>query len=493
MKKYILAIDQGTTSSRVIIFDENFSIKATAQKEIKQIFPQDGWVEHNPKEILNSVLEVMKSALKSALNKETISGKQLAAIGITNQRETTFVWNKETGEPIYNAIVWQDRRTAEYCNTLQSKAKKIQKITGLLPDSYFSASKIRWILENVVGAKKLAKEEKLLFGTSDSWLIWNLTKEHLHLTDASNASRTMIYDIEKNEWSAELLELFGIPKNMLPKVLDNAADFGEIEVLGAKVKIGGVAGDQQAAAIGQACTSKGELKSTYGTGCFMILNTGKKKIPSQNKLLTTIAYRLQGKTSYALEGSIFIAGAAIQWLRDLLKIIKTSKETEALYQKADPIQAVYLIPAFTGLGAPYWKSDARGALFGLTRNTGIAELVKAAIDSVCYQTKDLVIAIQKDSGLTIKELKVDGGMVANDSFLQALSDSLQSKVVRPKIIETTALGAAYLAALQVGILQDLEEIKTKWQKDKLFSAKLDKVIAKQKYQTWQKWIAKLLN
>lgn len=489
MKKYILAIDQGTTSSRAIIFDKNFSLVAVAQKEIKQMFPQDGWVEHDPKEILDSVLTVMKSVLKKAV----ISSEQVAAIGITNQRETTFVWNKETGAPIYNAIVWQDRRTAAYCKSLKTKAKKIQKITGLIPDAYFSASKIRWILENVTGAKKLALEGKLLFGTADSWLLWNLTKERFHRTDVTNASRTMIYDLAKNSWSTELLELFGIPLKMLPQVLDNAAHFGTTKILGTEIIIGGVAGDQQAAAIGQACIKEGEVKSTYGTGCFIILNTGKKKLTSQNKLLTTIAYRLHGKTSYALEGSIFFAGGTIQWLRDLLKIIKTAAESEALYQQADPNQAVYLIPAFTGLGAPYWKTDVRGAIFGLTRNTGIAELVKAAIDSVCYQTKDLVIAIEKDSKLVLKQIKVDGGMVTNDSFLQFLSDLLQSEIVRPKIIETTALGAAYLAALQVGILKNLDEIQSKWKQDKLFSAKLSKTIANQKYKVWKQFIAKLLS
>ena len=378
-------------------------------------------------------------------------------------------------------------------NTLKKDAEKIQSITGLIPDSYFSATKIRWILENVSGARKLAQEGKLLFGNSDTWLLWNLTNEKSYLTDATNASRTMIYDIAKNQWSQELLELFNIPETMLPKVLDNAANFGTTNILGEKIMIGSVAGDQQSAAIGQACLQPGESKSTYGTGCFMLLNTGEKKITSQNKLLSTIAYRVNGKTCYALEGSIFVAGAAVQWLRDLLKIIKSASETEELYKQADPNQAVYLIPAFTGLGAPHWNSEVRGAIFGLTRNTGIAELVKATIDSVCYQTKDLIAGTEKDSKLNIKEIKVDGGMANNTSFLQMLSNLLQVEVIKPKIVETTALGVAYLAALQIGMLKDLSEIKSKWQKDNSYTPQLKKESANKQYQKWQQLISKLLN
>jgi len=398
------------------------------------------------------------------------------------------LWNKKTGKPIYNAIVWQDRRTAGYCNKLkdQGLSEKIQKITGLIIDSYFSATKIKWLLENINGAKELADKGELLFGTIDSWIIWNLTEGKSHVTDATNASRTMIFDIKKNTWSSQLLKLFEIPEHILPEVKNCADDFGTTSKFGGEIKIGGVAGDQQAAAIGQACLNAGSVKSTYGTGCFMIMNTGGELKLSKNKLLSTIAYRVDDKNYYALEGSIFIAGAAVQWLRDSLKLINTASETDDLYNQADPTQKIYLVPAFTGLGAPYWDGEARGSIFGLTRNTGIPEMVKAAIDSVAYQTKDLLLAMEKDSGMKINVIRVDGGMVNNESFLQFLSSLLQTNVDRPTIIETTALGAAYLAGYQSGLFESMDEIFHKWKSEKVFVQKLHKKEVKYLYNGWLK-------
>ena len=418
MTKYILSIDQGTTSTRAMLFDENFEINGTSQIEFKQFFPKDGCVEHDPEEIMNTIYHTVNDVLEKA----KITSKEILSIGITNQRETVVVWNKKTGKPIYNAIVWQDRRTAGYCNKLkdQGLSEKIQKITGLIIDSYFSATKIKWLLENINGARELANKGELLFGTIDTWIIWNLTEGKNHVTDATNASRTMIFDIKKNTWSSQLLKLFEIPEHILPEVKNCADDFGTTSKFGGEIKIGGVAGDQQAAAIGQACLNAGSVKSTYGTGCFMIMNTGEELKLSKNKLLSTIAYRIDNKNYYALEGSIFIAGAAVQWLRDSLKLINTASETDDLYNQADPTQKIYLVPAFTGLGAPYWDGEARGSIFGLTRNTGIPEMVKAAIDSVAYQTKDLLLAMEKDSGMKINVIRVDGGMVNNESFLQFL-------------------------------------------------------------------------
>ena len=449
MPKYILSIDQGTTSTRSMIFNNEFKIIGSSQKEFKQFFPKDGCVEHDPLEIMDTVYTTVKEAIENA----AIGIDEILSIGIVNQRETVVLWNKETGKPIYKAIVWQDRRTAGYCNKLkeQGHADDILNITGLIVDSYFSATKIKWLLDNISDARELANKGELLFGTIDTWIIWNLTKGASHVTDATNASRTMIFDIKKNIWSNKLLKLFDIPAAILPEVKDCAADFGIASLLDKEIKIGGVAGDQQAAAIGQACLNPGSVKSTYGTGCFMIMNTGEDLKISTNKLLSTIAYRIDGKTSYALEGSIFIAGAAVQWLRDSLKIISDAEETNELYNQADPSQKIYLVPAFTGLGAPYWDGEARGSIFGLTRNSGIPEMVKAAIDSVAYQTKDLLLAMEKDSGLKINVIRVDGGMVKNESFLQFLSSLLQINVDRPTIIETTALGAAYLAGYQAGI------------------------------------------
>jgi len=484
MTKYILSIDQGTTSTRAMLFDENFEINGTSQIEFKQFFPKDGCVEHDPEEIMNTIYHTVNDVLEKA----KITSKEILSIGITNQRETVVLWNKKTGKPIYNAIVWQDRRTAGYCNKLkdQGLSEKIQKITGLIIDSYFSATKIKWLLENINGAKELADKGELLFGTIDSWIIWNLTEGKSHVTDATNASRTMIFDIKKNTWSSQLLKLFEIPEHILPEVKNCADDFGTTSKFGGEIKIGGVAGDQQAAAIGQACLNAGSVKSTYGTGCFMIMNTGEELKLSKNKLLSTIAYRVDDKNYYALEGSIFIAGAAVQWLRDSLKLINTASETDDLYNQADPTQKIYLVPAFTGLGAPYWDGEARGSIFGLTRNTGIPEMVKAAIDSVAYQTKDLLLAMEKDSGMKINVIRVDGGMVNNESFLQFLSSLLQTNVDRPTIIETTALGAAYLAGYQSGLFESMDEIFHKWKSEKVFVQKLHKKEVKYLYNGWLK-------
>lgn len=484
MSSYILSIDQGTTSTRAMLFDQNFEIKGTSQIEFKQFFPKDGCVEHDPEEIINTIYHTVSDVLEKA----KITSQEILSIGITNQRETVVLWNKKTGKPIYNAIVWQDRRTAGYCNKLkdQGLSEKIQKITGLIIDSYFSATKIKWLLENINGAKDLADKGELLFGTIDSWIIWNLTEGKSHVTDATNASRTMIFDIKKNTWSSHLLKLFEIPKNILPEVKNCADDFGTTSKFGGEIKIGGVAGDQQAAAIGQACLKAGSVKSTYGTGCFMIMNTGEELKLSKNKLLSTIAYRINNKNYYALEGSIFIAGAAVQWLRDSLKLINTASETDDLYNQADPTQKIYLVPAFTGLGAPYWDGEARGSIFGLTRNSGIPEMVKAAIDSVAYQTKDLLVAMEKDSGLKINVIRVDGGMVNNESFLQFLSSLLQTNVDRPTIIETTALGAAYLAGYQSGLFTSMKDISIKWKSEKVFEQKLHKKEVKYLYNGWLK-------
>lgn len=484
MQKYILSIDQGTTSTRSMIFDSEFKIMGSSQKEFKQFFPKDGCVEHDPMEIMDTIYTTVKNAIEDA----AININEILSIGIVNQRETTVLWNKETGKPIYNAIVWQDRRTAGYCNKLkeQGHADDILDITGLIVDSYFSATKIKWLLDNISEARELANKGELLFGTIDTWIIWNLTNGKNHVTDATNASRTMLYDIKKNIWSSKLLKLFDIPQGILPEVKDCADDFGVASLFDKEIKIGGVAGDQQAAAIGQACLNPGSVKSTYGTGCFMIMNTGTDLKISKNKLLSTIAYRIDGKTCYALEGSIFIAGAAVQWLRDSLKIISDAEETSELYNQADASQKIYLVPAFTGLGAPYWDGEARGSMFGLTRNTGIPEMVKAAIDSVAYQTKDLLLAMEKDSGMKINVIRVDGGMVKNISFLQFLSSLLQTNVDRPTIIETTSLGAAYLAGYQSKLFKSLSDIDSKWKSERVFTPKIHKKEVKYLYNGWLK-------
>mgnify|MGYP000899195910 FL=1 len=484
MQKYILSIDQGTTSTRSMVFDNEFKIIGSSQKEFKQFFPKDGCVEHDPLEIMDTVYTTVKETIENA----SIGIDEILSIGIVNQRETVVLWNKITGKPIYNAIVWQDRRTAGYCNKLkeQGHADDILNITGLIVDSYFSATKIKWLLDNISEARELANKGELLFGTIDTWIIWNLTNGKNHVTDATNASRTMIYDIKKNVWSTKLLKLFDIPEDILPEVKDCADDFGLASLFDKEIKIGGVAGDQQAAAIGQACLSPGSVKSTYGTGCFMIMNTGEDLKVSTNKLLSTIAYRIDGKTSYALEGSIFIAGAAVQWLRDSLKIISDAQETNDLYNQADTSQKIYLVPAFSGLGAPYWDGEARGSMFGLTRNTGIPEMVKAAIDSVAYQTKDLLLAMEKDSGMKINVIRVDGGMVNNESFVQFLSSLLLTNVDRPTIIETTSLGAAYLAGYQSKLFRSLSDIDSKWKSERVFKPKIHKKEVKYLYNGWLK-------
>lgn len=468
---YILAMDQGTTSSRAIIFDTSYSIVEQAQQEFTQHFPDSGWVEHSAADIWHTSLETARAAIAQA----DISPDQIAGIGITNQRETTLIWDRATGEPVYNAIVWQDRRTADYCNSLKDQGHEamITSKTGLLLDPYFSASKIAWILDNVEGARAKAEAGELAFGTMDSWLLWNLTQGSAHATDATNASRTMLYNIHQGDWDSELLALFNIPAAVLPEVKDCAADYGTTSLLGGDIAILGIAGDQQAATLGQACFTTGMMKSTYGTGCFALLNTGEQAVASSNRLLTTIAYQLDGKTTYALEGSIFIAGAAVQWLRDGLGIIDSAKQSGDLAAQADDNQQVYMIPAFTGLGAPWWDADARGALIGLTRGTGPAEISRAALESVCYQTLDLLKAMQADwqqSGDTV--LRVDGGMVASDWTMQRLADILQSPVDRPIIAETTALGAAWLAGSRAGVWPDQQGFAASWQLDKNFAPQM---------------------
>ena len=483
MSKKIISIDQGTTSSRAVIFSDKGELVGFEQLEFKQFFPNDGWVEHDPEEIWLSVVEVLNLSIK----RFNLSASDIASIGITNQRETVVIWDKKTGKPIYNAIVWQDRRTSDFCDSLKDSQDLIQQKTGLTMDPYFSASKVNWILDQVNGARQRAENGELLFGTIDSFLIWKLTEGRDHKTDASNASRTMLYNIETNEWDKELLSLFKIPSNLLPTVCDNAYDFGYTELLGGKISIGGVAGDQQSALIGQCCFEVGEVKSTYGTGCFMMINTGNEIIQSSNKLLSTIAYRLEGKTTYALEGSIFVAGSAIQWLRDGLNFFENASESEDLALQAKDNSRVLVVPALTGLGAPYWDADARGAIFGLTRDTGIPEITKAVLESVVYQTKDLLEAMKNDNA-SFNSLKIDGGMVANNWFSQELSNVLQVKVSRPKVIETTSLGAAYLAGLHAGVFDTLSSLKENWSIDKEFKPRN----SRNGYLEWKEAVNKVL-
>ncbi len=485
MEHYLLAIDQGTTSSRSIVFSTKGKIEAIAQKEFSQQYPKDGWVEHNPEEIWESVV----CTLKDVFDKCPIKPSEIAAVGITNQRETTLVWHKDTGKPIYPAIVWQDRRTAPQCQALgedEAFVDYISETTGLLLDPYFSATKIAWILDNVEGARALAENGELLFGTIDTFLIWRLTAGQSHKTDATNASRTMLFDIKNQCWDDKLLSAFNIPKSMLPDVMDCAADFGSVDksIVGHAMPIQGVAGDQQAALVGQACFEKGMAKSTYGTGCFMILNTGDHPLHSKNRLLTTVGYRLNGKTTYALEGSIFMAGATVQWLRDGLKLIDDASETEALAQRARRDNGVFLVPAFTGLGAPYWDPDARGAILGLTRDTGISEIVAAGLQSVCYQTKDLQKAMEND-GARPTTIRVDGGMARNDWVMGFLADILGAEVERPENTETTALGAAFLAGLQAGIFKSIDDLTHCWKSDSIFTPRLTKEERDSAYDGWK--------
>ncbi len=468
MKKYILAFDQGTTSSRAIVFDRSGSIVSMAQKEFTQLYPSPGWVEHDPKEIWSSQIGVAAEAASMA----GLSSNEIAAIGITNQRETTVVWEKETGKPVYNAIVWQDRRTADFCDGLkkQNLGNPIREKTGLVIDAYFSATKINWILKNVEGAREKAEEGKLAFGTIDSWLIWNLTSGKVHVTDITNASRTMLFNIKTQEWDEELLKIFEIPKTMMAEVKQSSEIFGTTSAVlfSSEIPISGVAGDQQSALFGQMCTVPGMVKNTYGTGCFMLMNIGDKPIISKNNLLTTIAWKVNGQVQYALEGSIFIAGAVVQWLRDELGIIGTSAEVEDLATSEKDTDGVYFVPAFTGLGAPYWNQNARGLIAGMTRGTKAAHIARAALESIAYQTMDVLKAMEADSGIRIKELRVDGGATANDLLMQFQADVLNSKVIRPKITETTAMGAAYLAGLAVDFWKDMQEINEHWNIEKCF-------------------------
>ena len=491
MKKFLVAIDQGTTSTRVILFDLEGNIKFRSQFEFKQYFPKNGWVEHNPNEIWLTTLKALKKVIKKA---SLLKGKILS-IGITNQRETTILWNKKTGKPIYNAIVWQDRRTQEFCEKLkQKKYEKIfRKKTGLFIDPYFSATKIKWILENVKISKKLQKSNNLLFGTVDTFLIWKLTNGQHHLTDATNASRTMLFNIHDNKWDKEILKKLNISKSILPDVKNSADDFGitNKKIVGYEIPISAVLGDQQAAAVGQTCFDKGSVKCTYGTGAFAIMNTGDEKILSQNKLLTTICYRLKNKNIYGLEGSIFIAGAGVQWLRDKIKLISNAYETERIAKSKKNNDGIYIVPAFTGLGAPYWRPDTRGIITGLTRNTDWKNLVRAVIESVAYQSFDLFEAMRKD-GCKPKIIKVDGGMVNNNWFAQFLSDIINIKVLRPVVQETTSLGVAFFAGYQVGVFKSLKEIKHKWKKNASFTPKINKKIRNNLLQGWQQAIRKTL-
>ena len=468
MNKFILALDQGTSSSRAIVFDRNGQTRAVAQKEFTQIFPKPGWVEHNPMEIWSSQASVIAEAITSI----DINGLDIAGIGITNQRETTIVWDAETGEPVYNAIVWQDRRTSEYCDSLKAEGltDKIRSKTGLIIDAYFSATKIRWILENVPGAREKAEQGKLRFGTVDTWLIWMLTRGEVHVADVSNASRTMVYNIHELCWDKELLELFGIPESMMPQVKSSSEVYGHTKttLFAHEVPIAGIAGDQQAALFGQMCTEPGAVKNTYGTGCFLLMNSGEKPITSSNNLLTTIAWKIGDKVNYALEGSIFVAGSVVQWLRDGLGIIRSSSEVEELAASVPDNGGVYFVPALTGLGAPYWDQYAKGCMYGISRGTTAAHIARAALEGIAFQTMDIVNAMQKDAGVELAELKVDGGASRNNLLMQFQADILGTSVIRPKVTETTALGAAYLAGLAVGYWESIDHIKSQWAVDAYF-------------------------
>ena len=494
MHDYVIAIDQGTTSSRAILFDGGSQVIAVAQREFPQHFPDSGCVEHDPEDIWNTTV----ATVREVMSKANLDASAIAAIGITNQRETTVVWDRETGQPIYRAIVWQDRRTAPQCEQL--KADGLEPLfsdrTGLLLDPYFSGTKVAWILDAVSGARARAEAGKLAFGTIDSFLLWRLTGGRVHATDASNASRTLLYNIRENAWDPELLEALNVPASLLPEVKDNADDYAETEagLFGAPIAIRGAAGDQQAALIGQACFEPGSMKSTYGTGCFAVLNTGEELIRSQNRLLSTIAYRLGGKTHYALEGSIFVAGAAVQWLRDGLKILESATHSGAMAADADPNQQVYLVPAFVGLGAPHWDANARGTIFGITRGTGPNELARAALESVCFQSLDLMNAMEADqSAATASPLRVDGGMVASDWTMQRLADILGRPVHRPRLLETTALGAAWLAGMGAGVWPDQHGFAEAWQLDRCFDPGMDGETRERLIQGWNQAVSRTLS
>lgn len=467
MKEYIVALDQGTSSSRAIVFNRKGEAKAVCQKEFTQHFPQPGMVEHDPMEIWATEYAVMTEAVTSL----GLGGADIAAIGITNQRETTIVWDAATGKPICNAIVWQDRRTSEYCDSLKEAGltEMIRSKTGLIIDAYFSGTKIRWVLENVPGARERAERGELRFGTVDSWLVWNLTGGHEHVTDVSNASRTMLFNIHTLQWDAELLDILGVPLSMMPQVKSSSEVYGRTSLLGEDVPVSGIAGDQQAALFGQMCTEQGAVKNTYGTGCFLLMNTGEKPIVSKNNLLTTIAWKLDGRVTYALEGSIFVAGSVVQWLRDGLGIIRSSSEVEALAASVSDAGGVYMVPALTGLGAPYWDQYAKGSIHGITRGTTAAHIARAALEGIAFQTMDIVSAMEKDAGVPLGELKVDGGASRNNLLMQFQSDMLGTKVVRPLVTETTALGAAYLAGLAVGFWKSIDEVKRQWQAERIFT------------------------
>ncbi len=489
----ILSIDQGTTSSRAILFDLDSQVVASCQQEFEQIFPDDGWVEHNPEDIWRSTLQSVKSVIE-----KSAAPADIVAIGITNQRETTLIWDRTTGKPLYNAIVWQDRRTARYCERLREQGleSQVSSKTGLLLDPYFSATKINWILDNVGDARKKAENGQLAFGTVDTFLIWRLTAGRCHLTDATNASRTLLYNIHSGEWDKELLQLFDIPESLLPQVRNCADEFGvtDASILGREIPICGVAGDQQSALIGQACFKSGMVKSTFGTGCFMIMNTGDTPVRSSNRLLTTIAYQLDNETSYALEGSIFNAGTVIQWLRDGLEIIKSTDEMNRLPPETEPRSTgkLYLVPAFTGLGAPHWNPDSRGILTGITRDTTKSDLLRSALESVCYQTNDLITAMLADSGEEVREIRVDGGMTVNLRLLQSLADITQSIITQPTITQTTALGASYLAGLHQGLYQSLDAIAGKWKVDSIYKPEIDTAIRSVKVDGWNQAVARCL-
>jgi glycerol kinase len=486
--QYILALDQGTTSSRAMLFDRQGNIVSVAQKEFRQIYPQPGWVEHDPQEIWSTQAGVAAEAVTRA----GVNGTAIAAIGITNQRETTIVWDRETGQPIYNAIVWQDRRTAGLCDQLKAQGleEKVRAKTGLPIDAYFSATKIRWILDNVDGAREKAKQGKLAFGTVDSWLVWNFTKQAQHITDVTNASRTMLFNIHTMQWDNDLLEALDIPRSMLPEVRASSEIYGNTvtTVFASKIPLAGIAGDQQAALFGQMCTKSGMVKNTYGTGCFLMMNTGEKPIESKNNLVTTLAWKIGNEVNYALEGSIFIAGAVVQWLRDGLGIIKSASEIEALAGSVEHCDGVYLVPAFAGLGAPHWNPRARGTLFGVTRGTTSAHIARAALDSIAYQSLDVLKAMEADSGIKIGELRVDGGACANNLLMQFQSDLLGVAAVRPRISETTALGAAYLAGLAVGYWNNVDELQSQWQLDRRFSPAMQQADVAQCIAGWQRAI-----
>lgn len=487
MEKFIMALDQGTTSSRAILFNKKGDVAYVAQQEFKQYFPKSGWVEHNPKEIWSSILSV----IAKVLSENNLKATQIEGVGITNQRETTVVWDKNTGEPVYNAIVWQSRQTMDICNELKEAGHNdlFRDKTGLLIDAYFSGTKVKWILDNVEGAREKAGNGDLLFGTIDTWIIWQLTEGAVHVTDYSNASRTLMYNIHELKWDEELLELLTVPASMLPEVRPSSEVYGEIaskHFFGHQVPIAGIAGDQQAALFGQACYEKGMVKNTYGTGCFMLMNTGEEAVKSDHGLLTTIAWGYDGKVTYALEGSIFVAGSAIQWLRDGLRMFRESSESEAYASRVEDTDGVYVVPAFVGLGTPYWDSDVRGAVFGLTRGTSKEHFVRATLESLAYQTRDVLTAMESDSNIDLKTLRVDGGAVMNDFLMQFQSDILHVPVERPAVNETTALGAAYLAGLAVGFWENIEEVQKHWQLDQKFEPKMEEEKREQLFKGWHK-------